>query len=138
MECDLAVLGAGPGGYPAAIRAAQLGASVVVVEQGPLGGTCLNVGCIPSKALLESSEQFEHALTGAFVAPVRVTVNVATWVPLLPSVTDTSEIDTEPASASAASLPIVMSEKRRSSTFVRVSVPSGPVTVVTPPARLIW
>ncbi len=54
---DLVVIGAGPGGYVAAIRAAQLGLDTALVEKdGSLGGTCLNVGCIPSKALLESSE----------------------------------------------------------------------------------
>jgi len=58
--CDVLILGAGPGGYVAAIRAAQLGFSVTVVESDKtLGGTCVNVGCIPSKALLHSSEQFE-------------------------------------------------------------------------------
>jgi len=68
---DVVVIGAGPAGYIAAIRAAQLGLSTACIEEwrGPggepaLGGTCLNVGCIPSKALLESSEQYEHALTG--------------------------------------------------------------------------
>jgi dihydrolipoamide dehydrogenase len=59
---DLIVIGGGPGGYVAAIRAAQLGLKVACVdENAALGGTCLRVGCIPSKALLESSEQFEHA-----------------------------------------------------------------------------
>ena len=52
-DVDVAVLGGGPGGYPAAIRAAQLGLSVVVIEQGNLGGTCLNVGCIPTKAWVQ-------------------------------------------------------------------------------------
>lgn len=55
---DLIVIGAGPGGYVAAIRAAQLGMKVACVEKQYLGGTCLNVGCIPSKALLDSSERF--------------------------------------------------------------------------------
>src|SRR5262245_40323650 len=50
------VLGAGPGGYVAALKAAQLGATVAVVERQHLGGTCLNYGCIPSKALLSSAE----------------------------------------------------------------------------------
>ncbi len=58
---DLIVIGAGPGGYVAAIRAAQLGMRVACVEKQALGGTCLNVGCIPSKALLESSELFHQA-----------------------------------------------------------------------------
>src|SRR5277367_5620686 len=56
---DLIVIGGGPGGYVAAIRAAQLGMNVACVEKGPrLGGTCLNIGCIPSKALLQSSEKY--------------------------------------------------------------------------------
>lgn len=59
---DLTVIGSGPGGYVCAIRAAQLGMKVAVVEQWPTyGGTCLNIGCIPSKALLHASEMFEHA-----------------------------------------------------------------------------
>ena len=59
-EFDLTILGAGPGGYVAAIRAAQLGMKVAVIEKrATLGGTCLNIGCIPSKALLNSSEKFE-------------------------------------------------------------------------------
>src|ERR1051326_1362801 len=59
---DLIVIGAGPGGYVAAIRAAQLGLNVGCVEKEPaLGGTCLRIGCIPSKALLESSELFVEA-----------------------------------------------------------------------------
>jgi dihydrolipoamide dehydrogenase len=59
---DLVVIGAGPGGYVAAIRAAQLGMKVAVIEKRPaLGGTCLNVGCIPSKALLDSSELYTLA-----------------------------------------------------------------------------
>ena len=53
---DLAVIGSGPGGYVAAIRAAQLGMKVAVVEADRLGGVCLNWGCIPSKALLTGAE----------------------------------------------------------------------------------
>src|ERR1700752_265294 len=53
---DLLVLGSGPGGYVAAIRAAQLGLKTVIVERELLGGICLNWGCIPTKALLRSSE----------------------------------------------------------------------------------
>jgi len=61
---DLIVIGAGPGGYVAAIRAAQLGMRVACVDKDTaLGGTCLNVGCIPSKALLDSSERFHQVRT---------------------------------------------------------------------------
>ncbi len=59
---DVAVLGAGPGGYVAAIRAATLGAKTCIIENKYIGGTCLNVGCIPSKALLHTSEMF-HQMT---------------------------------------------------------------------------
>lgn len=55
----LAIIGGGPGGYVAAITAARLGRNVVLIEHGPLGGTCLNEGCIPTKALLESADLFE-------------------------------------------------------------------------------
>ena len=58
-DFDLIVIGAGPGGYVSAIRASQLGMKVACVEkEKTLGGTCLNIGCIPSKALLNSSEKF--------------------------------------------------------------------------------
>src|SRR5258707_4253961 len=57
---NIAVIGAGPGGYVAAIRAAQLGASVAIIEKQYLGGTCLNVGCIPSKAMLHVAETLYH------------------------------------------------------------------------------
>ncbi|HQD45785.1 MAG TPA: dihydrolipoyl dehydrogenase [Kaistella sp.] len=59
---DVTVIGSGPGGYVAAIRCAQLGFKTAIIEKYPtMGGTCLNVGCIPSKALLDSSEHFENA-----------------------------------------------------------------------------
>ena len=53
---EIAVIGGGPGGYVAAIRVAQLGARVTLVEREHLGGTCLNIGCIPTKCLLHSAE----------------------------------------------------------------------------------
>lgn len=62
-QADLVVIGGGPGGYSAAIRASQLGRSVTLVERGDIGGVCLNVGCIPSKALIELSNRF-HELDG--------------------------------------------------------------------------
>ena len=55
---DMIVIGAGPGGYVAAIRGAQLGLKVVIVERENMGGICLNWGCIPTKALLRSSEVY--------------------------------------------------------------------------------
>ncbi len=62
MQYDVTVIGSGPGGYVAAIRAAQLGFKTAIIERyNALGGTCLNVGCIPSKALLDSSEHFYNA-----------------------------------------------------------------------------
>lgn len=59
INTEIAVIGGGPGGYVAAIRAAQLGAKVVVIEKGSLGGTCLNRGCIPAKAYVESSIRYQ-------------------------------------------------------------------------------
>ena len=58
MDFDLIVLGGGPGGYAGAIRAAKLGKKVALVEKNAVGGTCLNRGCIPTKALIHSSELF--------------------------------------------------------------------------------
>ena len=55
-EYDIAIIGSGPGGYVAAIRAGQLGFKTVVIEKAELGGICLNWGCIPSKALLRNAE----------------------------------------------------------------------------------
>jgi dihydrolipoamide dehydrogenase len=72
MDVDVAVLGGGPGGYPAAIRACQLGLSVAVIEQGRLGGTCLNVGCIPTKAWVQSA----HAVKDSHSTFRQLGVNV--------------------------------------------------------------
>ena len=58
---DVVIIGGGPGGYPAAIRGAQLGLKVAVVEKDHVGGVCLHKGCIPTKALLESAERLHHA-----------------------------------------------------------------------------
>ena len=63
MQYDVVVIGSGPGGYVAAIRCAQLGLKTAVIEKySTFGGTCLNVGCIPSKALLDSTEHYHNAL----------------------------------------------------------------------------
>jgi len=61
-DFDLVILGGGMGGYPAAIRASQLGMKVALVEADKLGGTCLHIGCIPTKALLESSELYHRVV----------------------------------------------------------------------------
>ena len=61
LSFDLVIIGAGPGGYVAAAKAAELGMKVACVDKSYLGGTCLNVGCIPSKALLDSSNYFSKA-----------------------------------------------------------------------------
>src|ERR1700704_6931124 len=62
---DVVVIGGGPGGYVAALRATQLGAKTAIVEKDRLGGTCLVRGCIPTKALLQSSELYTLAKGGA-------------------------------------------------------------------------
>jgi dihydrolipoamide dehydrogenase len=63
--CKLLVIGAGPGGYACAIRAGQLGVDTVIVEAAKAGGTCLNVGCIPSKALIHAADEFDIAKKAA-------------------------------------------------------------------------
>ncbi|RWE04585.1 MAG: dihydrolipoyl dehydrogenase, partial [Mesorhizobium sp.] len=62
ISCKLLVIGAGPGGYVCAIRAGQLGVDTVIVEVAKPGGTCLNVGCIPSKALIHAAEEFDKVV----------------------------------------------------------------------------
>src|SRR5215467_12630860 len=87
---DVIVIGGGPAGYHAAIRAAQLGLKTACVDawagrdgKAALGGTCLRVGCIPSKALLDSSRQF-HNLTHSFkdhgIAAANATIDVGTMI----------------------------------------------------------
>ena len=72
LNCDLAVLGAGPGGDSAAFRAADLGLNVILIERSPtLGGVCLNVGCIPSKALLHTAAIIDAAAARSPTAVTR-------------------------------------------------------------------
>ncbi|CAN5132995.1 MAG: dihydrolipoyl dehydrogenase [Gemmatimonadetes bacterium] len=72
LKVDLAVVGSGPAGYVAAIRAAQLGFKVACIEREYLGGTCLNVGCIPSKALLDATEHLSWIREGAAKIGIRI------------------------------------------------------------------
>src|SRR4051794_35737911 len=67
VEIDVLVIGAGPGGYVAAIRAAQLGKNVLVVDKSEVGGVCLNRGCIPSKALIHAAHQYESMSHGTSI-----------------------------------------------------------------------
>ncbi len=60
MAYDVVVIGSGPGGYPAAIRASQFGFKTAIIERESLGGICLNWCCIPTKALLKSAQVFEY------------------------------------------------------------------------------
>ena len=76
IETDTLVIGAGPGGYVAAIRAAQLGQKVTVVEKGAVGGVCLNVGCIPSKALISAGHRFHEAQHSEVMGITAENVNV--------------------------------------------------------------
>lgn len=76
--CDVLVLGGGPGGYTAAIRAGQLGLDTVLVEAGPPGGTCLTVGCIPSKALLHAADEFARIAEVAATDDGRLGIRVTT------------------------------------------------------------
>ena len=74
IDTNVLVIGAGPGGYIAAIRAGQLGLDTTIVEAAPLGGTCLNVGCIPSKAIIHAAEEYEKACHFAGKADIGVRV----------------------------------------------------------------
>jgi dihydrolipoamide dehydrogenase len=75
IVCKLLVIGAGPGGYICAIRAGQLGIDTVIVEGVKAGGTCLNVGCIPSKALIHAAEEFEKVVhMAAAKSPLGITL----------------------------------------------------------------
>ena len=65
LSCDVVIVGGGPGGYVCAIRGAQLGLDVVLIDRDGLGGTCLNVGCIPSKALIHVANEFHQLVEAA-------------------------------------------------------------------------
>ena len=102
---DVLVIGGGPGGYTAAARAAELGREVVLVEQARLGGTCLNVGCIPSKALIAvGSRPRPGRAAGRQPAPGSSDTSTSTWPPPNAGRTASSTgCATASASSSAAS-----------------------------------
>ncbi|MGE0766341.1 MAG: dihydrolipoyl dehydrogenase [Hyphomicrobiaceae bacterium] len=75
LACKLLVIGAGPGGYACAIRAGQLGIDTIIVEAGRDGGTCLNVGCIPSKALIHAAGEFARLSAFATSAPMGISAS---------------------------------------------------------------
>src|SRR5215213_2933523 len=94
MECDVAVLGGGPGGYTAAIRAAQLGAKTVCIEKEPeLGGTCLRVGCIPTKAWVQTAFYMKEAEES--FAKLGVKANGVEWVKGTGTLKDANTISVE-------------------------------------------
>src|SRR5437660_9781995 len=76
---DLAVIGAGSAGFSAAITAAELGAHVALIGHGTIGGTCTNVGCIPSKTLIRAAETLHNARAAARFAGVSAQADVHDW-----------------------------------------------------------
>jgi dihydrolipoamide dehydrogenase len=92
LTYDIAVLGGGPGGYVAALRAVKRGAKVCCIEAGQIGGVCLNVGCIPSKAMLHAGEVFRHIARAAeygFAVPGQASVNGTVYMKRVQGVVET-------------------------------------------------
>ena len=79
---DLAIIGAGSAGFSAAITAADQGAQVALIGHGTIGGTCVNVGCVPSKALIRAAEAMHHANTASRFAGVVGTARLTDWASL--------------------------------------------------------
>lgn len=86
IQVDIAILGGGPGGYTAAIKAAKAGKSVAIVEQDKLGGTCLHKGCIPTKSLLHSAEVYRHLFSLA-ASGIRASVDLSEF-----NITDVQDV----------------------------------------------
>lgn len=82
-DYDLAVIGAGSAGFSAAITAAEQGANVALIGHGTLGGTCVNVGCVPSKTLIRATENLHHAAAAARFAGIRAEGHVTDWAALI-------------------------------------------------------
>ena len=80
---DVAVIGAGSAGFSAAIRAAELGAQVVLFGAGTIGGTCVNIGCVPSKTLIRATESLQHARTAARFAGAAGAARLTDWSSLI-------------------------------------------------------
>jgi mercuric reductase len=80
---DLAVIGAGSAGFSVAITAAEQGAQVALIGHGTIGGTCVNVGCVPSKALIRATESLHHAVAAARFAGIRAEGRVTDWAALI-------------------------------------------------------
>src|SRR5882724_2153778 len=76
---DLAVVGAGSAGFSAAIAAAELGANVALIGHGTIGGTCVNVGCVPSKTMIRAAETLYHAEAASRFAGIRAEGCIADW-----------------------------------------------------------
>ena len=151
-DYDVVVLGAGPGGYVAAIRAAQLGKKVAVVELKYWGGVCLNVGCIPSKALLRNAE-IAHIITaekkvfgiegdatmafGPTHARSRAVADaIAKGVHYLMKKNKIDEIDGWGVITSPTSLDVTLADTtRRTITFDNLIIATGSVTRLVPGSR---
>ena len=85
---DLVVLGGGSGGYAAALRAAELGRTVALIEQDKLGGTCLHRGCIPTKALLHAAEVADHVRSAVDVGVGAELTGIDAEHPLFPALAE--------------------------------------------------
>src|SRR5579863_8086147 len=76
---DLAIIGAGSAGFSAAITAAELGAQVALIGGGTIGGTCVNVGCVPSKTMIRATETLHHAQAASRFAGIRAEGGITDW-----------------------------------------------------------
>ena len=125
MAYDLVVIGTGPGGYVCAIRAAQLGLKTAVVEKrATQGGTCLNVGCIPSKALLHASEMFAAASHDLPALGVKIGTPELDWAAMGKHRDDT-------VAANVNGVSVSCSRRTRSTAFHR-----APARIKRPPASV--
>jgi dihydrolipoamide dehydrogenase len=129
---DVAVLGGGPGGYVAAVRAARRGAKVCCIEAGSLGGACLNVGCIPSKAMLHAGEVFRHIARAGefgFSIPGQPTVDGVAYMTRVRGVVETVRTGVEKLLA-ARKVDVIRGRGRLSARdTITVETDAGPQTV---------